>query len=369
MQAELESVIARLGALPPLEAVARLNRCAAVLSAHAAMITQQLVDAGDTGEVQAATGLAARTVRRMARYGKTITEAPVLGAAAISGDLAVEAGETIMNLLERHNGADPVMLRRAETELVNAATGPNKLNTDSIRKKARQWHYQLDPDKIERDERSALENRSIRLGETRNGLVSLNGRLTPAVAALVQRSIDACIISPKTRTEGNPSQRRHDAFAAALSCKDLPHRGGMPVTVIYEVDKNGQGYLQDHAGDLTPVSNATIQHAACAGTVQKLVTDQGGRIIELHTPQRVFNGQQRRAITVRDKGCVIPGCETPPNWCEIHHVTPHARGGPTNTDNAALLCWHHHRNINTGPWKITMKNGVPHVQRDNQRFT
>ena len=44
------------------------------------------------------------------------------------------------------------------------------------------------------------------------------------------------------------------------------------------------------------------------------------------------------------------------------HVTDHAKGGPTHTDNGVLLCWWHHRFIDTGPWRIRMNQGVPEVQ-------
>ncbi|EIC08696.1 HNH nuclease, partial [Microbacterium laevaniformans OR221] len=78
-------------------------------------------------------------------------------------------------------------------------------------------------------------------------------------------------------------------------------------------------------------------HVACAGAIQRVVTGSDGRIVAIGTEERVFNRYQRRAIALRDGGCVIPGCGVPAGWCEIHHVTEHARGGPTHTDNGVLL--------------------------------
>jgi 5-methylcytosine-specific restriction endonuclease McrA len=37
-----------------------------------------------------------------------------------------------------------------------------------------------------------------------------------------------------------------------------------------------------------------------------------------------------------------PGCHIPAAWCEIDHLIPDTDGGPTNLDNLAIWCSHHH---------------------------
>src|SRR5690606_40612225 len=64
----------------------------------------------------------------------------------------------------------------------------------------------------------------------------------------------------------------------------------------------------------------------------------------------------------RDRKCLIPGCGIPAEWCEIHHVTEHSRGGPTHTSNGVPLCWHHHRTLDTGAWQIRMRDRVPEIR-------
>ncbi|MGI8879318.1 MAG: HNH endonuclease signature motif containing protein [Jatrophihabitans sp.] len=44
---------------------------------------------------------------------------------------------------------------------------------------------------------------------------------------------------------------------------------------------------------------------------------------------RTFTENQRLAMIARDQGCSFPGCDVPPQWCQSHHVTDHAAGGPT----------------------------------------
>ena len=46
---------------------------------------------------------------------------------------------------------------------------------------------------------------------------------------------------------------------------------------------------------------------------------------------------------LRDVTCAFPWCARPARACETDHVIPHARGGPTSTDNLAPLCKRHHR--------------------------
>src|SRR5699024_6853131 len=107
---------------------------------------------------------------------------------------------------------------------------------------------------------------------------------------------------------------------------------------------------------------STARHAACAGTTHRVTRNPHGRIMSIEYAGRVFNSHQRKAIMLRDGGCIIPGCHTPATWCEIHHVQPHSEGGPTHTDNGVLLCWSHHRNIERSGWSIRMVDGLPQVQ-------
>ena len=111
-----------------------------------------------------------------------------------------------------------------------------------------------------------------------------------------------------------------------------------------------------------PLSLTAARHIGCAGVVQRVVLGDNGRILSLGTEERVFNRYQRRSIALRDGGCIIPGCGVPAGWCEIHHVTGHAEGGPTHTDNGVLLCWYHHRFVDRNGWSIRMNRGVPEVR-------
>lgn len=68
--------------------------------------------------------------------------------------------------------------------------------------------------------------------------------------------------------------------------------------------------------------------------------------------QRIATTAQRRALALRDRGCIMPGCEVPAEHCQIHHCTAWTDGGTTDLANLATLCWAHHREVDLGRWDI-----------------
>lgn len=66
----------------------------------------------------------------------------------------------------------------------------------------------------------------------------------------------------------------------------------------------------------------------------------------------VVLGSAGEPLAIRDRGCVFPGCDRPPGWCDGHHIVHWADGGPTDLANLALLCNHHHKAIHEGGWTM-----------------
>lgn len=278
----------------------------------------------------------------------------------------------------------------------------------------------LDPDGAEPAGERAMRDRFLTLGVPKDGVVPIRGALLPEVAGQLQRILDA-FLSPRVdgppvpevpagsaaHSGGDPGgvdpggegagvrfratdpdlerrvdadlagaadtrtrrQKQHDALAAALSIaarhETMPTLGGAAPTLVVSVSAKdyatGRGWAHVDGIDV-PVSVNVARHAACAGGVQRVLFDPEGRIIGIGVTDRLFTTQQRRAITLRDRTCVIPGCDVPATWCEIHHVHPHSEGGPTHTDNGVALCWFHHRTIDTSGWDVRMHNGRPHIR-------
>lgn len=264
---------------------------------------------------------------------------------------------------------------------------------DETRIQARAWAAILDADGIEPADEKNMRQRGLTLTRLDTDMVRLSGQLMPAVGAQLEKILSA-FLNPKTapkfeiaddisddrnaaRRNPDPrsrAQRSHDILAGIIdtATRDTrnPTLGGAAPTVLVTVrerdllSRNSDGSQGVGVGfvDGTPVPISVVKQFACSGGTQQVVLDDAGRIIELGSPQRCFTPAQRRAITARDGGCIIPGCHTPAAWCEIHHVLESAAGGPTHTDNGVLLCWFHHRTIDTSGWQIRMQTGVPHIK-------
>lgn len=354
-----------------------------------------------------------RTARWMRRE-RSITEGcflpakyPQLRDAMISGDVGVaglvaaiapleQSGPRILEAELREadrqlgafaRGIDSVT--DSESDAVNAGPLPTPEELGLL---SRALVAYLDQDGAEPDDQRAARKRGLSIGAVREGTVPVRGELLPEVAGQLKLLLDAQLnprVDAPEDTSGvhfvpsdespdedlahiderTRAQKQHDAFAAILNAAarsdQMPSLGGAAPTLVISVDAadyaSGSGWAQVmNTGALIPARVAA--QTGCAGGIQRVLFDDNGRIASIGTSARIFNALQRRAITLRDDGCIIPGCTVPATWCEIHHVREYAEGGATHTDNGVLLCWWHHRNLHLSEWRIRMRDGVPEVR-------
>ena len=120
--------------------------------------------------------------------------------------------------------------------------------------------------------------------------------------------------------------------------------------VIIDTDTNGQTTAFDRYGRTVPP--AALQALLGDADYRALITDPTGNPLNLGRRHRLVTRDQKIALTARDGGCTFPGCEAPAHWCDAHHVITWLMGGPTDTDNLALLCRHHHGITHTKGWNM-----------------
>jgi len=108
--------------------------------------------------------------------------------------------------------------------------------------------------------------------------------------------------------------------------------------------------------DGTPVSLPTAQRLFCSARVQQFltrITTHGSiETIGITDQLRDATRQQRRALRLRDGGCVFPGCSVAFDRCQIHHLDPHELHGPTLVHNLVAICSHHHHLLHEGRWRL-----------------
>ena len=97
------------------------------------------------------------------------------------------------------------------------------------------------------------------------------------------------------------------------------------------------------------LSSATARRLACDAAIIPMVLGGASQPLDVGRRRYRITGAQRRALVVRDGGCVWPGCDWPPGWCEAHHLDEWLRDdGPTDLDNLALLCHRHPYDLHEG---------------------
>jgi hypothetical protein len=109
-------------------------------------------------------------------------------------------------------------------------------------------------------------------------------------------------------------------------------------------------------GDGWQLTKQAAEQLLCDSALVAVLFDGKGTVLDANDAAETWTRKQRRAIAARDRGCVFPGCGRPPRHCDIHHLQHRARGGPTRTDNAAMLCRFHHRLLHHG-WKLHIADG------------
>ena len=102
---------------------------------------------------------------------------------------------------------------------------------------------------------------------------------------------------------------------------------------------------------------------SCDADITRLVSAPDSQPLDVGRTTRTIPPWLRTALNHRDHGCIIPGCDRPPAWCEAHHITHWADGGHTSLPNLALLCSRHHHELHHGHWHITPTPTGPHATR------
>ncbi len=304
--------------------------------------------------------------------GEIPPQLPTLGNALNDGDLGSEQIAVVVKTMSRIPAEVPVEVReQAEATLVEHARTMDPLHLGRV---AEKLIATLDPDG-DFEPRDPAERAELTLGvrDARTGLTSIRGRLDDHAISVFTAATDAHA-KPRPEvdgikdTRGAPTrlaQALTTALEGFLAAGNGPVRGGerphVTMTVEYDALAGRLGTAVLDATGVT-VGPAVARRLLCDCDVIPAVLGSAGEPLDIGRATRVWPAAIRRAVGLRDGGCIFPGCDRPFRWCEIHHCWFWVDGGPTSLANAASLCSAHHVLIHQGDWVVRMaKNGQPEV--------
>ena len=153
-----------------------------------------------------------------------------------------------------------------------------------------------------------------------------------------------------TATDTDPTSddaTNHDPTTLDLAGADDLIAAAPPATVMVRIDLEALRRGRAAPGECSEIDGSgPVPVPVVAGLMDDaflaLVFTEAGDIRAVSHQGRTINRHLRTALAFRDRCCVVPGCRVP-YGLEIDHVVPMAHGGPTEIDNLALLCRHHHR--------------------------
>jgi hypothetical protein len=131
------------------------------------------------------------------------------------------------------------------------------------------------------------------------------------------------------------------------------------VTIDFEalLGRLGRSPARLESGQL--LSPAAARRIACDARIIPIMLGAKGEPLDIGRSSSTSSRAIRRAVVVRDGGCVFPACDRPPSWCDVHHVLHWADGGSTAIDNLCLLCERHHRAVHHDGWQVQLIDGLP----------
>ncbi len=303
-----------------------------------------------TSWILSATGENPSIARSRVQTARRLRHMPQTAATFAGGELCESRIRLLVRAYETH--AD--LFNRDEEMLVEHALC---LSSQDLPAAIRYWRNAADPDGSALDHHRMYEARRLWVSAPWEGVGHLDGAFDPEGTATITTALEArSTAAGRTRDDGRTAtQRRADALVEIcrhyLNTADTPRRGGTRPHVTLTVSAKALRGEPDRPCEIAkggPVPAETARRIACDATVTPISVDPTGVPLDVGRTRRTIPPAIRRAVELRDKGCTHPGCDRPPEWCEVHHDIHWADGGPTALWNLRLLCEPHHHKHHEG---------------------
>jgi Domain of unknown function (DUF222) len=262
---------------------------------------------------------------------------------------------------------DPLLVGEIDRILSEAAG--NGLDPTDLARLADQLRAQSLPEAAEQKAKRQYRDQRLHASTSLGGMVHVSGWLDPEAGAAFQHALGLFTPKPPPADEvlAEPGYAQPIAFRRALGLHQLVRhalahaegchgeggtRDAMIIGVGLDTLKTGLGVGAVAGGP--SLSAGTLRRLACDADIIPAVLGTNSEILDLGRRQRLANAALRAAVIARDGGCIFPGCQRPPSWCECHHRHHWLDGGKTSLQNLDLLCSHHHHLLHEGGWRLTL---------------
>ncbi len=201
--------------------------------------------------------------------------------------------------------------------------------------------HAADPKGCAADEAEGVERRSLTFANSDDGMVYVNGMLDKVGGAAVQAALEP--LAQRAGKDDDRCRERRVADALVDVCmhsldNGVPSRQThLQVTTSLETLLGLSGAPAAEMEFSLPISSKAVERLACDCTVTRVLLGSDSTVIDVGRARRVISGSQGKALRVRDRGCVWPGCDRPATWTSAHHVVHWIHGGATDLSNLVLL--------------------------------
>jgi len=214
---------------------------------------------------------------------------------------------------------------------------------------SRHLRHALDAQAYAEEEAVVAENRSLKISSGGEGMVSVNGYLDSAGAAVLRKALEPLAKKGGREDKRKREQRLADALVE-LATGAKPAQ--LQVTTSLETLMGLAGAPAAEMEFSLPISAKIVERMACDCSLVRVLLGADSSVIDVGRSTRKISPGLRRALNARDSGCRWPGCDRPAYWSTPHHLVHWIRGGPTELDNLALVCYRHHRLVHEGKWQL-----------------
>jgi hypothetical protein len=280
--------------------------------------------------------------------GEALVASPLLAEAVDSGQVGIDEA-LVLAPIAAHESFE----RDGWALLALARTvSPGRLRVHRDR-----WVADHDPEVVQDRSRRHRALRSASFSTDLDGMTVLVARLTPEDGRVVRLTVDHLVDQQRLDGSGRSAgQRRADALVSlAQAFNSGAVSGGRSVPqLMVAIDAadlaTGDGLGFEAFG--AALTAQQVDRLLCDCELAPYVRGRAGEPLWLGRAERTATNGQYRGLLLRDRGCVFPGCDRPPGWCQAHHIRWWEHGGRTDIDNLVLVCHEHHHAIHDDGWVL-----------------